>query len=54
MCLQLVLEVKCKRPKKSEGHLIFITFGIKKFVVKNIQEKKTLMFECYNLLDSIE
>jgi hypothetical protein len=29
------LEVRCKRPKKREDHLIFINFGVKKFTLKN-------------------
>jgi hypothetical protein len=33
------LEVRCKRPKKREDHLIFINFGAKKFIVRNTQEK---------------
>jgi hypothetical protein len=40
MCAQLDLEVRFKRPKKEEDHLIFIDFGIKKFTLKNIQKKK--------------
>jgi hypothetical protein len=28
--------------------------GVKKFTVKNAPKKKTLMFECYNLLDLME
>jgi hypothetical protein len=54
MCVQLDLELRCKRPKKREDHLIFINFGVKKFIVKNIQKNKTLMFECYNLLAPME
>jgi hypothetical protein len=40
MCAQLDLEVRCKRPKKREDHLIFINFGVKKFTVKSTQQKK--------------
>jgi hypothetical protein len=50
MCAQIDLEVSCKRPKKRNDPLIFINFGLKKFIVKNTQ-KKTLMFESYNLID---
>jgi hypothetical protein len=39
---------------KREDHLIFISFGVKKFIVKSTQKKMTLMFECYNLLDPME
>jgi hypothetical protein len=54
MCAQLDLEVMAKDPKKREDHLIFINFGVKKFILKNTQKKKTLMLECYNLLDPME
>jgi hypothetical protein len=54
MCAQLDLEVMCKRPKKREDHLIFINFGVKHLNVKNTQKNKTLIFECYNLLDPIK
>jgi hypothetical protein len=54
MCAQLYLEVRCIRPKKKKDHLIFINFGVKKFIVKSAQKKETLMFECYNLLDPME
>jgi hypothetical protein len=43
-----------KDPKKREDHLIFINFGVKKFTLKNTQNKRTLIFECYNLLDPME
>jgi hypothetical protein len=47
--------VRCKRPKKKEkNHLIFINFGVKKFTLKNTKNKKTSMFECYNLVDPKE
>jgi hypothetical protein len=39
MCIQLDLEVSCKRLKKKEDHLIFINFIVKKFMVKNMQKK---------------
>jgi hypothetical protein len=29
-----------KDPKKREDHLIFISFGVKKFTLKNTQKKK--------------
>jgi hypothetical protein len=47
MCTQLDLGVRCKKLRKKKDHLIFINFGVKKFTVKNISKKKTLMFECY-------
>jgi hypothetical protein len=40
MYAQLDLEVRCKRPKKREDHLIFINFGIMKFKLKNTPTKK--------------
>jgi hypothetical protein len=40
--------------QKRKGHLISISFGVKKFTEKNTQKKKTLMFECYNLLARME
>jgi hypothetical protein len=40
MCVQLDLEVRCKRPKKREDHLVFINFGVKKFIVKNTHKKR--------------
>jgi hypothetical protein len=43
-----------KNPKKREDHLIYINFGVKKFIVKNTQKNKTLMFEWYNLLFPME
>jgi hypothetical protein len=43
-----------QKTQKKEGPLIFINFGVKKITVKNTQKKKTLMFECYNLLDPME
>jgi hypothetical protein len=46
--------VRCKRPKKREGHVIFINFGVKKFTLKITPKKKPLRFECYNLLDPME
>jgi hypothetical protein len=33
-----------KDPKKREDHLIFINFGVKKFILKNTQKKKNFMF----------
>jgi hypothetical protein len=50
MCAQLDLEVRCNRRE----HIIFINFGIKKFTVKHIPPKKTLMFECSYLIDPKE
>jgi hypothetical protein len=40
MYAQLDLEVRHKRPKKREDHLIFINFGVKKFTPKNTPKKK--------------
>jgi hypothetical protein len=54
MYAQLDLEVRCKRPKKREEHLIFIHFGVKKFTLKKTPKIKTLTFERYNLLDPME
>jgi hypothetical protein len=31
-----------------------MNFEVKKFTVKKTPKKKTLMFECYNLLDAME
>jgi hypothetical protein len=41
MCVQLDLEVRCKRPKKREDHLIFMNFGIrnKDVFTKNTQKE---------------
>jgi hypothetical protein len=54
MCAQLDLEMRCKRPKKIEDHLIFINIGEKNFTIKNTKKKETLMFECYNFLNPME
>jgi hypothetical protein len=55
MFFQLDLEEMCKKPQKKErNHLMFMTFGIKNFAVKNTQEIKALMFERYNLMNSME
>jgi hypothetical protein len=43
-----------KNKQKKKNHLIFINFGVKKFTLKNTPKNKTLMFECYNLLDPME
>jgi hypothetical protein len=51
--LNLIWKWVAKDPKKWEDHLIFISLGVKKFKVKNTQ-KKNLLFECCNLLDSME
>jgi hypothetical protein len=40
MYVQLDLEWGAKDPKKREDHLIFINFGVKKFILKNTPEKK--------------
>jgi hypothetical protein len=52
--LNLIWKWGAKDPKKREDHLIFINFGVKKFTLKNTPKKKTLTFECYNLLDPME
>ena len=54
MCAQLDLEVIAKDPKVRKDHMIFINFNIKKFTIGNSLKKKTLIFECYNLLDHKE
>jgi hypothetical protein len=51
--VNLIWKRGAKDPKKKD-HLIFINFGVKKFTLKNTPEKKTLTFECYNLLDPME
>jgi hypothetical protein len=50
----LIWKWDAKDFKKIEYHLIFIYFGVRKFTIKNTQKNKTLMFECYNLIDSKE
>jgi hypothetical protein len=40
MYAQLDLEVRAKDPKKKEDHLIFINFGVKKFILKNTPKNK--------------
>jgi hypothetical protein len=50
----LIWKREVKDSKKGEDCLIFIYFRAKKFEVKNTLPKKTLMFECYNLLDFME
>jgi hypothetical protein len=52
--LNLIWKWITKDPEKREDHLIFINFGVMKFILKNTQKKKTLMFECYNLLAPME
>jgi hypothetical protein len=53
--LNLISKWCAKDPKKSEDHLIFIHFGVKKFIVRNtLKKRKTLKFECYNLLNLME
>jgi hypothetical protein len=54
MFAQFGIEVICKRPKKKEGHLNFTKFGVRSSLYKRAQKKKTLMFECYNLVDPTE
>jgi hypothetical protein len=52
--LNLIWKCGAKDPIKREDHQIFNNFGVKKFIVKNIQKKETLMFECYIFLDPME
>jgi hypothetical protein len=52
--VNLIWKWGAKDPKKREDHLIFINFGVKKFTLKNTPKKKTLTFECYNLLGPME
>jgi hypothetical protein len=52
--LNLIWKWVAKDPKKIEDHLIFINFGVKRFTLKTPQKKRTLTFECYNLLDPME
>jgi hypothetical protein len=40
--LNLIWKWGAKDPKKSEDHLIFINFGIKKFTIKITHKKKKL------------
>jgi hypothetical protein len=49
--LNLIWNWREKNPRKRKDHLILIDFGVKKFTARNTPNKKTLMFECYNLLD---
>jgi hypothetical protein len=37
--LNLIWKWGAKDPQKREEHLIFINFGVKKFIVKNTQKK---------------
>jgi helix-turn-helix protein len=51
----LIWKNEAEDPKKRKDHLVFINFGVKKLtVIKTQEKKKTLMFECYNLLDLLE
>jgi hypothetical protein len=52
--LNFIWKCCAKDPKKREDHLIFVHFGLKKFIVRNTQKKKTLMSKCYNLLNPME
>jgi hypothetical protein len=52
--LNLFPKCLAKDPIFFEHHLILMNFGVKKFTVRNTQKKKTLMFQCYNLLDPME
>ena len=53
MYTQLDLEVMHKKPKKKmSSH--FYEFWSEEVHSKNYPKKKTLMFECYNLMDSME
>ena len=40
-------------PQKKEGHLIFMNFEVKKFIIKR-PLKKNLMFEYYNVVHFIK
>jgi hypothetical protein len=40
MCIQLDLEVRCKRSQKGKDHLIFINFGVKKITVISTEKQK--------------
>ena len=42
--LNLIWKWCAKDPKKRKDHLIFINFKVKKFTIKNIQKKRTLLF----------
>jgi hypothetical protein len=37
-----------------EDHLIFMNFEVKKLIVEKDPKKKTLRFECHNLMDPKE
>jgi hypothetical protein len=52
--LNLIWKRCAKDPKKTKDHLIFNNFGVKNFTIRNTQKEKTLLFECYNLLDPME
>jgi hypothetical protein len=47
-------EVRSQDAKKKEDHQIFANFGMKKFIVKKTSQKKTLVFEHYNLVHPME
>jgi hypothetical protein len=51
--LNLFFKFLAKDPKKRRYNLNIMNFEVKKFTVRNSQ-KKTLMFECYNLLDPMD
>jgi hypothetical protein len=38
--LNLIWKCFAKDPKKREDHLIFINFGVKKFIVRNTPKKQ--------------
>jgi hypothetical protein len=54
MCAQLDLEVRCKRTKIKRRASNFHSFWSKEVHGKKNLKNKTLMFECYNLLDPME
>jgi hypothetical protein len=53
--LNLIWKWFAKDPKKKEYHKICMNFVVKRFIVKNTKNKKeALLFECCNLMDSME
>jgi hypothetical protein len=38
----------------NEHHLVFMTFEVKKLIVKNTPQKRILLFEHFILMDSME
>jgi hypothetical protein len=55
LCLHnLISKWGIKDPEKRQDNLIFISFEVKKFILKNTPINKTLMPVCYNLTDPKE